>query len=176
MKERCNLFCRTFLLCCQEMPASFCPLDKIRMELFKWHYWYDNDFPYFPDTPFSILCEDSCSALLTLPGNQIPRAHSSHGSLSDLRLVTTQRTSSLPAPILHLPLAPQLGSSENGGCTYAHGRQYPRACMQFSLGGCQDGICAQRSASQAAPGLWLQCGVSPVIPTMTYSFSVVSAP
>lgn len=62
------------------MPASFSPLDKIRIEWFKWHYWYDNDFPYFPDTPLSILCEDSSSALLTLPSNLIPRANSSHGA------------------------------------------------------------------------------------------------
>jgi len=31
-EERCNLFCRTFLLHCQEMPVGFSPLDKIRVE------------------------------------------------------------------------------------------------------------------------------------------------
>lgn len=91
------------LLCCQEMPASFSPLDKIRIEWFKWHYWYDNDFPYFPDTPLSILCEHSCSALLTVPSNLIPRTNSSHGAGYNTR------TSSLPVPTPSLVPGPSAG-------------------------------------------------------------------
>lgn len=62
----CSQFCRTFLLCCQEIPAGFSPLDKIRIELFGWHYWFDNEFSYFPTTLFPFLCEEWHLAWLTL--------------------------------------------------------------------------------------------------------------
>lgn len=65
-EEKCNQFCRTFLLCCQEMPAGFSPLDKIRIEWFGQHYWFDNEFPYFSTTLFLFLCEHWHSAWLTL--------------------------------------------------------------------------------------------------------------
>lgn len=83
-----------------------------------------------------------------------------------------------PSPMLHLPLAPQLSSSGDRGCAYADGRWYLRACASCNLrrmSGCH--LCqSPASLSAPEPGPWQQCGFSPVIQTMIYGFSVVSAP
>lgn len=120
-REKCNLFYRTFLLCCQEMPAGFSPLDEMRIEWFRWHYWIDDEFSNFPTTPFPFWVES---------GIQQPGSQDKQLDLLGHRLVTSGQTSSLVPPLFHLSPTPQLSSLRKGGYTDTEGRWYPRHALQ----------------------------------------------
>lgn len=176
-EKRCNSFCRTFLLYWQEMPAGSSPLGKIRIEWFRWHYWFGNEFSYFPATSFFLLWEDWCSARLTLLSDFIPRAKNHTVELVTLFEYRTDfqptcpHCFTCPLPLIWPAQKREAVHMQTVDDTYGH------ACHAV-LGGCQDVICVQSSASLPAPepGPWQKCGFSPMIQTMTYSLSVVSGP
>lgn len=153
-EERYNLFCRTFLLKCQKMPVGLFPLDKNMIEWFRWHCWFDNEFSYFS---FPVFCEEWHSAWLTLPGlavsflGQIPHSL----SCQHIRVQAGYNSKDFQPTYPHcftccLPLS---WLAQGTGYAYIHRWEtVPKGMhiMRFK-GGCQDVICAQSSASQAAP-------------------------